>query len=68
MPTTPSGSVDFFRKYFGPTQVAFLKLDEAGQSALYGDLVTLWTDANISTDPERTLVPNEFLKVTARKR
>jgi SAM-dependent methyltransferase len=68
MPTPPAGAVDFFRKYFGPTQVAFSRLDAAGQAALAGDLTHLWTAANTASDPNRTLVPNEYLKVTARRK
>ncbi|SEG22073.1 Methyltransferase domain-containing protein [Bryocella elongata] len=68
MPTPPSGAVEFFRKYFGPTQVAFSRLTTAGQVAFTGDLTHLWTEANVSGDPNRTLVKNEYLKVTARKK
>jgi SAM-dependent methyltransferase len=68
MPTPPSGAVDFFRKYFGPTQVAFSRLDAAGQAAFAGDLTHLWSEANASGDPNRTLVKNEYLKVTARRK
>ena len=68
MPTPPSGAVDFFRKYFGPTQMAFSRLDAAGQVAFAGDLTHLWASANVSGDPNRTLVKNEYLKVTARRR
>lgn len=68
LPTSPEGAVEFFKKYFGPTKMAFEKLDEAGQAAMHADLVKLWTEANTSDDPERVLIPNEYLKVTARKR
>jgi 2-polyprenyl-3-methyl-5-hydroxy-6-metoxy-1,4-benzoquinol methylase len=68
MPVNPAGAVDFFRKYFGPTQVAFSKLDEAGQAAMAADLVTLWSSANVAPDPEgHTLIKNEYLQVTARR-
>jgi len=66
LPMNPAGTVAFFRKYFGPTQVAFSKLDEAGQAALQADLESLWSGANVSTDPaNHTLVHNEYLQVTA---
>ena len=68
MPTPPTGAVEFFRRYFGPTQVAFARLDAAGQVAYASDLTHLWTEANTSPDPNRTLVHNEYLKVTARKK
>ena len=66
LPVNPAGAVSFFRKYFGPTQMAFSRLDEAGQAALASDLEALWTGANVADDPaDHTLVRNEFLKVTA---
>ena len=68
MPTSPAGAVAFFRKYFGPTQVAFSRLDEPGQAALQSDLEALWAGANTSPNPsEHTLVPNEYLQVTATR-
>ena len=66
MPFDPAGAVNFFRQYFGPTQVAFGRLDEPGQSALHADLLDLWSTANTASDPViHTLVPNEYLQVTA---
>ena len=38
MQTSPAGAVAFFRQYFGPTQMAFNRLDEGGQAALAEDL------------------------------
>lgn len=68
MPTSPAGAVEFFRKYFGPTQMAFSRLDAAGQVAFTSDLTHLWSGANEATDPNRTLVRNEYRKVTAVRR
>ena len=69
LPTDPAGAVAFFRKYFGPTQMAFSRLDEAGQAALQADLIDLWSTANTAPDPTtQTLVPNEFLQVTATRK
>ncbi len=69
LPLPPAEVVEFFRRYFGPTQMAFNRLDEAGQAALRADLVELWSSHNVSESPAiSTLVKNEFLKVTARKR
>lgn len=66
LPTNPVGAVAFFRKYFGPTQVAFNRLDEKGQAALSADLEVLWAAANVSPDPENhTLIQNEYLRITA---
>ena len=68
MAASPAGAVDFFRKYFGPTHVAFSRLDEAGQLALAADLVSLWTAANTAPDPaNRTLIHNQYLQVTATR-
>jgi 2-polyprenyl-3-methyl-5-hydroxy-6-metoxy-1,4-benzoquinol methylase len=68
MPVSPAGAVDFFRKYFGPTQMAFARLDEAGQAAMAADLVDLWSGANVSPNPEsHTLVKNEYLQITATR-
>jgi len=67
MPVSPAGAVAFFRKYFGPTQVAFNRLDESGQAAMAADLEALWSGANVAANPsERTQVHNEYLQVTAR--
>jgi SAM-dependent methyltransferase len=66
LPTSPAGAVAFFRKYFGPTRVAFSRLDEAGQAAMAADLESLWADANVAPDPAiHTLIRNEYLQVTA---
>jgi hypothetical protein len=68
MPVNPAGAVAFFRKYFGPTHMAFQRLDEAGQQALAADLESLWSGANRSPDPENhTLIRNEFLRVLAKR-
>jgi ubiquinone/menaquinone biosynthesis C-methylase UbiE len=66
LPVNPAGAVDFFRKYFGPTQVAFNRLDGPGQAAFAADLESLWTAANVAPDPAaHTLIRNRYLQVTA---
>ena len=68
LPTSPAGAVDFFRKYFGPTQVAFSRLDPAGQAAFAADLESLWSGANVAPDPDsHTFIHNEYLQVTATR-
>jgi len=68
LPTSAAGAVAFFRKYFGPTHVAFSRLDEAGQAALAADLEALWASANVAPDAENhTLIRNEYLQVIARR-
>ena len=69
MPRSPIEAVAFFRQYFGPTQVAFSRLDPAGQAEFQTALEQLWTSANRSPTPQtHTLVHNEYLMVTARKK
>jgi len=68
LPTDPAGAVAFFRKYFGPTQVAFSRLDAAGQAALAADLESLWAGANIAKEADHTLIRNEYLQVTATRK
>ena len=68
MPMDPAGSVAFFRKYFGPAQMAFSRLDEAGQTAMTTDLEALWSSANVAADPTvQTLVRNQHLQVKATR-
>jgi len=68
LPFAPAGVVDFFRKYFGPTQVAFSRLDPAGQADFAADLETLWSSHNVSSTPAtHTLVKNQYLEVTATR-
>lgn len=69
LPMPPAGAVEFFRTYFGPTQMAFARLDEVGQVEFRKALEDLWSDANAAENPEEeTLIHNEYLMVTARKR
>jgi 2-polyprenyl-3-methyl-5-hydroxy-6-metoxy-1,4-benzoquinol methylase len=68
LPTSPAGAVAFFRQYFGPTKVAFSRLDEAGQAAFAADLEALWASANVASDPaNHTLVKNQYLQITATR-
>jgi hypothetical protein len=63
-PFSPAETVEFFRQYFGPTQVAFSRLDQAGQAALRAQLESLWAGYNTATD-DTTRVEAEYLEVTA---
>lgn len=68
LPTNPAGAVAFFRKYFGPTRVAFSRLDDSGQAAFAADLESLWSTANVARDPSnQTLIHNQYLQVTATR-
>jgi ubiquinone/menaquinone biosynthesis C-methylase UbiE len=69
LPTTPAGAVNFFRTYFGPTKVAFSKLDEAGQKALAADLEKLWASENKAPDPtNHTLIRHQYTEITATRK
>lgn len=68
MSTNAAGAVALFRRYFGPTHVAFNRLDEKGQAAFAADLESLWANANASNDPDHhLLIHNEYLQVTATR-
>ena len=61
----PMGSaevVEYFRKFYGPTQKAFEALDPVGQEALRRDLEDLWSEHNSATDGT-TRVASEYLEV-----
>jgi hypothetical protein len=66
-PFPPAETVEFFRKYYGPTLRAFESLPPAGQEALWRDLVELQTRHNISKIPDTTEVAAEYLEVIATK-
>jgi SAM-dependent methyltransferase len=63
-PFSPAKTVEFFRQYFGPTQVAFSRLDQAGQTTLAAQMESLWAGHNTATDGT-TRVEAEYLEVRA---
>ncbi|MGA8274274.1 MAG: class I SAM-dependent methyltransferase, partial [Candidatus Sulfotelmatobacter sp.] len=63
-PFSPGKTVEFFRQYFGPTYVAFSRLDQAGQADLAARLESLWSEHNTATDGT-TRVEAEYLDVRA---
>jgi SAM-dependent methyltransferase len=63
-PFGPKAVVEFFRRYFGPTQAAFSRLDPAGQGALAAQLESLWAEHNTASDGT-TAVEGEYLEVRA---
>jgi len=65
-PFDPAGTVDFFRRYYGPTQRAFESLREEAQISLRRDLVELQARHNTSTRPQETETPSEYLEVHLR--
>ena len=65
-PFPPRQVVEFFRKYFGPTQMSFSRLDSAGQTSLAATLEALWKEHNQASDGN-TRVEAEYLEVRATK-
>jgi SAM-dependent methyltransferase len=63
----PEGVVDFFRQNYGPANRAFAGLSQADQASLFTALVDLWSRANESGEPGRTIVKAEYLEVLARR-
>ena len=66
-PFPPAETVEFFRKYYGPTLRAFESLSPAGREALRRDLVDLQTRHNSAKVPGTTEVAAEYLEVVATK-
>jgi SAM-dependent methyltransferase len=61
----PSGFVDEFRKYYGPTMNAFAAAEKDGRAAdLQKELETLFESQNQSADKTKTSIPATFLRVT----
>lgn len=63
----PASVVELFRQYFGPTQMAFARLDVAGQAALRADLEQHWTQWNQRKDGG-TMIRGEYLEAVATRR
>jgi hypothetical protein len=65
-PFPPAEVVDFFGRYYGPTNRAFASLDEPSARKLHEELVDLWSAHNRGGD-ELTVVSSEYLEVIAVK-
>src|SRR5215471_10046403 len=63
-PFPPEEVVEFFRQYYGPTNVAFASLDENSAKKLREELEALWRQHNRGAD-EFTVVQAEYLEVIA---
>ena len=63
----PSGVVDFFREYFGPTAMAFKAIPPESHESFRKDTEDLWAQNNTVTDGT-TLVKSEYLEVIATKK
>jgi SAM-dependent methyltransferase len=66
-PFPPAETVEFFRKYYGPTNKAFESLPTAAQEAFRKELVELQTSHNMTKVPGTTEVAAEYLEVIATK-
>jgi SAM-dependent methyltransferase len=68
LPFDVAGTVEFFRTYFGPTKMAFERLDAEKGRAYSDELAALWSAENVAADPAKeTLVKNEYLQVMATR-
>ena len=65
-PFSPREVVEFFRKYYGPTQRGFNSLEGDDQRALGGELEDLWSSHNQATDGT-TKVDSEYLQVVGTR-
>jgi len=63
-PFPPSEVVEFFRRYYGPTNRAFASLDPSAATELRDELEGLWSESNLAGDGI-TVVPAEYLEVVA---
>jgi SAM-dependent methyltransferase len=66
-PFGPADVVEHFAKNYGPTTRAFATLGKAEGAELRTALVDLWTSHNEVRDPDRTVVPAEYLEVVGRR-
>jgi SAM-dependent methyltransferase len=65
-PFPPVEVVEFYRTYFGPTQLTFAALNTHGQAALRSELERVWSEHNQATD-NTTYVEGEYLEVIATR-
>jgi hypothetical protein len=66
-PFPPPETVEFFRRYYGPTLKAFESLPPTAQNSLRRELVELQTTHNISEVPGTTEVAAEYLEIVATR-
>jgi len=65
-PFPPAQVVEFFREYFGPTKVAYSRLDDAGKAAMTREMEKLWIDHH-DGPAGHSHVQAEYLEVRATK-
>jgi ubiquinone/menaquinone biosynthesis C-methylase UbiE len=61
-PFPPKEVVNYFRQYFGPTQMTYSRLDETGKAELTEQMVAVWEKHNLSPNG-CTKVEGEYLDV-----
>jgi len=66
-PFPPHDVVQYYREHFGPTKVAFSRLDGAGQAAFAAESEALWSAHN-QAGPGHTRVAAEYLEVLATRK
>jgi SAM-dependent methyltransferase len=66
-PFPPAETVDYFRRYYGPTGRAFDMLGPEAQAALRRDLIALQATHNSAESPGTTEARAEYLEVVARR-
>lgn len=66
-PFPPVEVVAFFRKYYGPLQRAFERLDRVGQASLQMDLERFWSENNLSENKDATHIEAAYLEVDGLK-
>jgi SAM-dependent methyltransferase len=67
-PGAPSGFVDDFRTYYGPTMNAFAAAEQSGRAAeLQAELEALFDSQNMSPTRDATCIPATFLRVTVTR-
>jgi ubiquinone/menaquinone biosynthesis C-methylase UbiE len=61
----PTGLLDTFQNFYGPTMNAFEAAEKAGRAAeLRRELEALFNAQNVSGDPQRTYIPATFMRVS----
>ena len=66
-PYSPSALVEVFRNYYGPTMNAFEAAEKNGKAlGLQRELEELFSRENRSRDPNKTVIPATFLRVTVK--
>jgi hypothetical protein len=63
---SPAEVVEFFRQYYGPTNRAFMSLNETDARQLRKELEALWSAHNRTGD-QLTIVQAEYLEVVATR-